>query len=165
MRPPSDIPPRRRRDPVAGLLLGLSIPLLAAGLAIPALSLTSLMLFETTYSLAGLVFTLLEQGKVALFVIVLLFSIAVPAAKTLIAAVAWFYAGDGRPGLQRLLHALSALSKWSMLDVFVVALTIIVLEGTLLSSTDVHPGIVLFAASVLLSSLAVQRLARRDGSR
>ena len=169
MRAPPDTPTRAareasqgqpRRDRVAGILLGLSIPLLVAGLVIPTLSLTKLMVFGETYSLIGLVFALWHQGKVALFVIILFFSIIVPSAKTLVAIAAWYYAGTDHANLHRLLRAFSSISKWSMLDVFIVALTIIILEGSLLSTTDVHPGIFLFAASVLLSSFAIHRLAR-----
>jgi uncharacterized paraquat-inducible protein A len=44
------------------------------------------------------------------------------------------------------------------LDVFIVALTVLAVEGSLLAAADVHLGIVLFAISVILSTLAIQRL-------
>ena len=56
---------------------------------------------------------------------------------------------------------MAALSKWSMLDVFVVAVIVVMLEGSLLSDADARPGLFLFAASVVLSTLAVQRLKSR----
>ena len=40
-------------------------------------------------------------------------------------------------------------------------LTVLAVEGSLLGAADVHLGIVLFALSVILSTLAIQRLVAR----
>ena len=64
---------------------------------------------------------------------------------------------DGRFA-RALLALLQAVAKWAMADVFVVALTILVLNGELLTAGDLEPGAVFYAASVLLSSLALMAL-------
>ena len=52
---------------------------------------------------------------------------------------------------------MGAVSKYSMLDVFIVALTVMILDGRLLTSASAGPGIFCFAASVLLSTWALAR--------
>jgi len=47
-----------------------------------------------------------------------------------------------------------------MLDVLVVALTILLLEGSLVTRADIGLGIVLFGSAVILSTIATHRLAR-----
>jgi uncharacterized paraquat-inducible protein A len=48
-----------------------------------------------------------------------------------------------------------------MLDVFIIAVMVLALEGSLFTTSDVHAGIVLFAAAVVSSTLALLRLSRR----
>ena len=45
------------------------------------------------------------------------------------------------------------------LDVFIIALTVLVLEGSLISAADVHVGLIAFAAAVLLSTIGLKRMA------
>ena len=151
------------RDPVAGLLLLTALPLLVAGLVMPAISITKLFVFTDTYSIAGTVFKFWSGGNYLLFVVVLFFSLLFPAAKIIIALWAWVVGSGAKEGetLRRLCRLFAAISKWSMLDVFIVALTVLAVEGSLIAAADVHLGIVLFAASVVLSTLAIQRLSRR----
>ena len=60
-----------------------------------------------------------------------------------------------------LLRTVAAISKWSMLDVFIVALLVVALEGSLLTTADIHVGIVLFAAAVVTSTIGTHRLVAR----
>ncbi len=155
--------PDHRRDRLAGGLLLVALPLLVAGLAMPAISITRLFVFTDTYSIAGTVFAFWTSGNYLLFCIVLFFSVLFPAAKILIALWAWSTGEEDGEGenLRRICRLFAAISKWSMLDVFIVALTVLAVEGSLLGAADVHLGIVLFAMSVILSTLAIQRLAAR----
>jgi paraquat-inducible protein A len=147
------------RDRVAGGLLLLALPLLVAGLAMPAISITHLGVFTDTYSIAGTVFSLWEGGKYVLFAIVLFFSLLFPTAKILIALWAWYCGNDDRT--RRLCVLFAAVSKWSMLDVFIVALTVLAIEGSLFTAADIHLGVVFFAIAVIASTVALQRVAHR----
>ena len=149
------------RDKIAGILLLVALPLLIAGLLMPAISITRLFMFTDTYSIAGTVFAFWAHGNYLLFAIVLFFSLLFPAAKILIAFWAWNTGDEDEGGekLRRICRLFAAISKWSMLDVFIVALTVLAVEGSLLAAADVHLGIILFAISVILSTLAIQRLA------
>ncbi len=148
------------RDRLAGLLLILALPMLAAGLVTPAISITRMAVFTDTYSIVGAVFAFWDGGRYILFAIVFFFSLAFPSAKILIALWAWVLAGRDQDRMRRVMVLFAAVSKWSMLDVFIIALTVLVVEGSLLDAADIHFGIVLFTLSVLMSTYAIQRLAR-----
>ena len=142
-------------------MLLLALPLLVAGLAMPAISITHLVIFTDTYSIAGTVLAFWANGKYLLFGVVLFFSVLFPSAKILIALWAWYAGyGDGDK-MRRICVFFAAVSKWSMLDVFIVALTVLAIEGSLFSAADVHLGVVLFAVSVIASTIALQRVARQ----
>lgn len=143
-----------------GVLLLAAAPMLAAGLTMPAISVSRLVFFEQQYSLMQAILAYWSQGQWALFILVLVFSVLIPASKVLIGLWAWV-AGQNRPQLvRRMLRVLAAISKWSMVDVFIVALTVLVVDGRILDSADVHVGIILFAAAAIASTLATQRLNR-----
>ena len=145
---------------MSGVLLLAAAPMLVAGLTMPAISVSRLVFFEQQYSLMQAILAYWSQGQWALFILVLVFSVLIPASKVLVGLWAWV-AGQNRPQLvRRMLRVLAAISKWSMLDVFIVALTVLVVDGRILDSADVHVGIILFAAAAIASTLATQRLNR-----
>ncbi len=154
---------------VAGLdrLLGLGLfaaaALLVAGLFMPAISVTYLFLFEDDYSLFEGVIAYFATGKVQGYligVVCLLFTVAFPAAKILF-GLALFYLIDPRSGFARaMLAGFSGLAKWSMLDVFIVAIMVVAVDARLYSAADLSFGIVLFAAAIVTSNLVLHRLMR-----
>ena len=144
-------------------MLALALPLLVAGLTMPAISITHLMVFTDTYSIAGTVLSLWSGGKYALFALVAFFSLLFPSMKILIALWAWYDGDDDRT--RRLCTLFAVVSKWSMLDVFIVALTVLAIEGSLFTAADIHLGVVFFAVAVIASTIALQRVARLTPSR
>ena len=149
-----------RRDWITGIILLIAAPLLIAGLAMPAISVTSLAVFEREYSLVDGVRAFFDSGDYFLFLLVGLFTILLPALKIAVGLFAWLVgpAHSWAPGVVRLFDR---ISRWSMLDVLVVAVTILVLEGSLVNRADVGLGIICFAGAVILSAIATHRLARR----
>ena len=122
---------------------------------------TSFVLFGKTYSIIDGVLAFWSDERYGLFVLVFLFSVVLPLGKVLLGLWAWV--GTVRPGSppERLLRAAAWASRWSMLDVFIVALLVVALEGSLLTTADIHAGLVLFAAGVVVSTIATHRLVRR----
>ena len=157
----------KRRDTLAaasagadrwmGACLGLSGALLLAGLWLPALTVSAFFHSEQ-YSLAGAVFGFAAAGDWFLFGLTFLFTVLLPLAKVAACLALWFAAPRGAGA--RLADGLAALSRWSMVDVFIVALVVLVVDGQLLTSADIHAGIVVFTAGVLLSGWAARRVAR-----
>ena len=128
----------------------------------PALSVTRFAVFGETYSILDGVLAFWTDGRYGLFLLVFAFSVVLPLAKLAVGGWVWFApAAPGGPA-DRLLRAAAAVSRWSMLDVFIVALLVVALEGSLLSTADLHAGLVLFAAGVAVSTVATHRLVRRQ---
>jgi paraquat-inducible protein A len=114
-----------------------------------------------TYSLLDGVLAFYASGKYVLFAVVFVFSLVLPLLKIVIGLWAWAAGARSRAALGRVVRLFAAVSKWSMLDVFIIAVMVLALEGSLFTTSDVHAGIVLFAAAVVSSTLALLRLSRR----
>ena len=112
---------------------------------------------KNTFSLASGLVELLTQGQVFLFVVVLVFSVLFPLTK--LAALGHVVFGNADAATrERQLARLSFWGKWSMLDVFVIALLVVSLKLGDLVDVQIHCGIYFFAASVLLTMLLTQLL-------
>lgn len=148
------------RDRLTGPALLLSLPLLVAGLALPSLHFTNLWVIEAEYSLWRAIWAFYEKRHFSLFALLLAFTVVAPLAKSLFGLWLFYLADAATARSHRLVHTLSALSKWSMLDVFIVAILVLALEGSLLTATDLGLGLAMFAAAVVLSGWAYGRLAR-----
>lgn len=150
--------PKGRRDRISGGLLVAAAPMLAAGLLMPAISVSRLAFFEQTYSIWDAIVRYLDDGKLALFALVLVFSVLFPAAK--IGVGLWVWATAAPQVAHTTLRLLATVSRWSMVDVFIIALMVLVVDGRMLDTADIHFGIVLFAAAAIASTLATHRLNR-----
>lgn len=126
----------------------------------PAVSVTRFVVFGATYSILDGVFGFWSDGRYALFLLVFLFSVALPLGKVLLGLWAWLASTPGGSPAGRLLRAAAWASRWSMLDVCIVALLVVALEGSLLSTADIHAGLVLFALGVAVSTVATHRMVR-----
>jgi paraquat-inducible protein A len=115
---------------------------------------------ETESTLLGGIVELLHHGSVGIAAIVFFASIVIPASKFL--AIAYLATGIRRPGRttahrrHQVYEVVEFVGRWSMIDVFVVAiLTALVQLG---SAASIHPGIaaVSFALSVAFTMLSAQ---------
>lgn len=147
-----------------GALLALSGALLAAGLFLPAITLGPVF-FAERMSLAGAVFGFAAAGQWFLFLITFAFTIAFPLAKVTVCLALWATAPRRRSDAAavRLAGWLAALSRWSMVDVFIVALVVLAVDGRVFGAADVHAGVIVFAAGVLLSTWTARRTVATAG--
>jgi len=115
---------------------------------------------ESASTLLGGIEQLLHHGSFAIAGIVFFASIVIPSSKFL--AIAWLAIGIGRPSRvsthrrHQIYEVVEFVGRWSMIDVFVVAiLTALVQLG---SAASIHPGIaaVSFALSVAFTMLSAQ---------
>lgn len=130
--------------------------LFGAGVTLPTVETKAFFLFPTTHSILGFTFELFGKGEVFLGGIILVFSVVFPCAK--LAALKRLYAGPPRAVSRGELRRMERLSKWSMLDVFVVALTVFAVKTSGLGSALTLPGLYVFAAAVLLSMVLTGRI-------
>ena len=148
-----------KRDWITGTFLLLAAPLFAAGLWMPVISVRSFLVFEREFSLLGGVLVFFRSGDYFLFAILGLFTVLLPASKICTALLVWGLDLTRGPTL-RLVRLFEQISRWSMLDVLIVALTILFLEGSLATSADIGIGVIFFAGAVILSTIATHRIVR-----
>jgi paraquat-inducible protein A len=151
--------PRRIEVP---LLILLSFVLLLVALSMPLMKIEKMVLWKNEYSVIAGVRGLWEQGQYVLASILFFFSIVFPICKLAMLGVLWV-APLAEQRRQMVLHWLGVLGKWSMLDVFVVAILIVLVKLGPLAKVQPQRGIYWFAAAIFLSmvtSMYVDNLAQ-----
>ncbi len=146
-----------------GVVLAVALVLLALGLFLPAIEISSIFFLSREFSLIESVFSFLQDGNFFLFVVTFVFSVLFPAFKIGAGLVLWYATDISGQGAKSLLNGLSTASKWSMLDVFIIALVVLVVDGRVLSDADIRVGAIVFSVSVLISTWAVRRLSLLAG--
>lgn len=131
------------------LLLPVSTFSFALGLTLPLMRFERLYFLEDRPALIEIVQTLWSDGEPVLAGLIALFSIGFPAVKILLTHIAVLSGGRGRS-----LSLLSAVSKWSMLDVMLVALVMFAAKTSSLADAAVLPGLWFYAAATLSTALA-----------
>ena len=131
------------------ILLLISVGLLFAGLRLPVLTVRQVWA-KNTFSVVSGIQNLYEEKQFFLAGVVFFFSLVFPIVKLSTLTILWFVrlADDPR---RRILDWLSALGKWSMLDVFVVAVIIVTVKLGVLASAKPEIGIYYFSSSILLT--------------
>ena len=150
-----------RRFEVPAMIL-LSFGLLYMGLSLPLMKVEKLVLWKNEYSVIQGVHGLWDEGQITLAAILFFFSIVFPMVKLTALAFIWFVPLPEQKR-QLVLHWLGLLGKWSMLDVFVVAILIVLVKLGPLAKIEAQRGVYWFAAAIVLSmitSMYVERLAK-----
>ena len=151
------------QSPWINFALGLSLLLLGAGIFAPLLTVQKFYIFDNTLSLISGLAQLAREGQIVLFAVIALFSVVFPIAKIIVLYLIWNH-GNGDPARHRRhLHAIAHYGKWSMLDVFVVALLLVSLKLGAIAHVQVHFGLYAFAASVLLTMAVTARIVALSG--
>jgi paraquat-inducible protein A len=151
----------RRHDSIQrtwALVLAAAICYIPAN-ALPVLSTTKLGSTESDTIMGGVVF-LYTSGSWPLALIVLIASVMVPLGK--LAALSYLLISVQRGSLTstrertRLYHLVEFIGRWSMLDVFVDAFTVALVQLQPLMSIAPGPGVLFFAAVVVLTMIAAE---------
>lgn len=131
---------------------------------IPAMAspmLETRMLFRTSAeTIVGGAWKLASHGSVGVAAVILVASVLIPLAK--FAAIAWLALSVGRrrggtPGLRhRVYHAVELVGRWSMVDVFVVAVLASLVQFQLVATVKPGPAAAAFALSVIFTMLSAR---------
>ena len=107
-------------------------------------------------TIADSIWQLFEAGMPGIAIIVFVASLLVPLFKVLVLAVIyWRAARENNPLLStRAYRLVYWIGRWSMLDVFVVALLAAVVEFGNLARVEPGPGVLAFALAVVLTMLS-----------
>ena len=124
---------------------------------LPIMQTQSLFGRQSDTIMSGVVF-LWHSGSWVLALIVFSASIAVPLLKLLSLTALLISVQRRRPGptlpRARLYRLLELIGRWSMLDVYVVAILVALVQAQSLATMAPGPGVLAFAAVVVLSMLA-----------
>lgn len=110
-------------------------------------------------------FHLAQHGTLGIAVIILLASVAIPMAK--FAAIAFLAVSVRRRNpvrshwQHRILHFVEFIGRWSMIDVFVVAILSSLVQFSLIATIKPGPAALAFALSVIFTMLSAQSLDSR----
>jgi len=143
---------------VAGLLL------FAFGIFTPFFTVTKLWVFTNGISVVGGLITLFQEHEYFLFAVLTLFTILFPIVKLSLLGVIWLEREHNLAKVRRLHHHIENLGKWSMLDVFVVAILVVTMKSAAIGQIQISIGIYLFTGSVLFTQFAtmwIERLLRQ----
>lgn len=132
--------------------------LLCVGLVSPIITLNKFVLIENTFSVFSGVTELLKEGQIFLFIIITGFSIVLPLLKVIVLTVLLSAKQDKAHKLDKYLRWMHLYGKWSMLDVFVVAVMVVAVKLGAVASVDMRYGLYLFAAAVILTMYVTARV-------
>ncbi|MCP3867302.1 MAG: paraquat-inducible protein A [Gammaproteobacteria bacterium] len=130
------------------------------GLVAPIITLNKFVLVHNTFSILSGIYQLLEEGQYFIFLIITGFSVIIPLLKL---SVLYLLVSNTRTSSKRTrkyLHWMHLYGKWSMLDVFVVAILVVSVKLGAIASVDMHYGIYAFAGSVILTMYVTARVVR-----
>lgn len=138
---------------VKAVMLVVAPMFFALGVVLPLVRFEKLYFFVDNPSLVAIVAALWRDGNAGLALLVGLLSIVFPAIKLVgLAVEAFANSGSGARG--GLLHALVPfLSKWSMMDVLLVAIVIFAAKTSGFAEAFTQPGLWFYALSSVLAGL------------
>lgn len=140
----------------ASLFLTLAPISFSLGIVLPLVRFESFYFFDETPSLIGIVHTLFAGGDYLLAILVGCFSILFPIVKQFAVMFEAFSHGKEQPKF--LIKLVPILSKWSMMDVLLVAIVIVAAKTSGMANAFSQPGLWFYAASALLTILAHQAI-------
>ena len=133
-------------------LLILAPAFLALGICLPLMRFESFYVFSEEPSLLSIIVSLWDGGDGLLSVIVGLVSVVFPTIKLIGLAAEHLNVADRQAGgwIEKLVPV---LSRWSMMDVLLVALVIFAAKTTGLVQAFSQPGLWFYAGSVVLAAI------------
>ena len=129
----------------------------------PTITDLEMFFFRSSFSVITGIYSLFAEHHYALAIIIALFSVAFPLFKLVTLGLLWF----GKIEIKkrnRITHWLGVFGKWSMLDVFVVAVTIVITKISKFAEAEPRVGIYCFCASVMLTMIITEKIAEISSS-
>jgi len=147
------------------LLLTVAFVLFATGIFFPFFHVTKFWVFHDAVSVVSGILALFREGEYFLFGVLALFTLVFPCVKLGLLGVIWAEREHNLTRVRRLHRWVEGLGKWSMLDVFVVAILIVAMKSAAVADLRIGAGLYLFTFSVIATqaaSAAVARLLAHD---
>lgn len=138
-------------------LLFIATIFLAVGLVTPIITLKKFIFIQNTFSIISGTWGLLKEGHLFLFFIISLFSIILPIFKIFFLANILYRASPTHSNTKKTLALLHRFGRWSMLDVYVVAILVVAVKLGAIADVEKHIGLYFYAASAILLMFIISR--------
>ena len=145
------------------LILAATVCFLGVGLAAPIITLKKFLFIENTFSVLSGALALLMGGQLFLFVVIAGFSVVLPVLKILLLDKLLRARDGDTDRLKKHLRWMHLYGKWSMLDVFVVAVLVAAVKLGAIASVDLRFGLYAFAIAVVLTMYVTARVVSLTG--
>jgi paraquat-inducible protein A len=132
--------------------------LLFVGLVTPIITLSKFVLIQNTFSVLSGAIELLAEGQIFLFLVITGFSVVLPILKLRVLYRLVSKSEMAKKIVIKQLHWMHLYGKWSMLDVFVVAVLVAAVKLGVMADVEMRIGLYAFAASVLLTMFITSRI-------
>lgn len=150
----ASVRPMLRDNRIAAVLALLALGVLTAGILLPFISMSKFGV-EQSYSLIGGIIELFDRGYTFLGSILLVFSVIFPYAKLIGLLLATSsLANISDRARQRLHHIAAVTGRYSLLDILVVAIMIVVVRFEQLLEVRAEAGTICFGIAVFMSIAA-----------
>jgi len=143
------------------ILLAIAGLLLAVGLVAPIITFKKFIFIQNTFSILTACWNLLKQGQVFLFAVIALFSIILPIFKLVLLTRLVLSKSLISESTKKVLGLMHRFGKWSMLDVFVVAIIVVVIKLGAIGSVEKHIGLYAYAGAAILIMLLTNKIVRQ----
>lgn len=139
------------------ILLVVATGLLLTGLVMPLMTIKKLVFLRNSFSVVSGIYDLWASGKYFLGIIIALFSVVLPLVKIGLLFTFVFRRYKKLPYNHKIITLIHDYGRWAMLDVFVVAVLIVTVKLGAVASVEIHPGLYIFGAAVLLIMFITDR--------
>ena len=146
-------PIARSRFAVPALLV-VAFALFITGIFFPFFHVTKLWVFDSAVSVFGGIVTLFREGEYFLFAVLTLFTLVFPCIKLGLLTLIWLEREHDLARIRRLHHWVESFGRWSMLDVFVVAILVVAMKSAAVADIHLGVGLYLFTFSVIATQIA-----------
>ncbi len=142
------------------ILIALSIVFLIIGLLAPIFTISKLIIIKNTFSILSGIQQLIENEQWFLFFIITSFSIILPIVKIIILSLLVSHKIDSSQKNKKYLDWIHRIGKWSMLDVFVIAILIVGVKLGPVVDIEMEFGLYAFSVSVILVMIITSQIVK-----
>ncbi len=142
------------------ILIALSIVFLIIGLLAPIFTISKLIYFQNTFSIISGIQQLVEKKQWFLFFVITGFSVVFPIIKIIVLSLLVSHKINCSQKNKKYLQWIHQIGKWSMLDVFVIAILIVGVKLGPLVDIEMKFGLYAFTISVILVMIITSKIVK-----
>jgi len=144
------------------LVLILTAILFVVGISLPVMTVTKLLVVKNEFSILSGLLELSRDGEYLLFLVIFVFSILLPFLKMYVLFRVVSVNIQNKEQYSRYLELMHRYGRWSMLDVFIVAILAVAVKLGALASIQIEQGMYFFTTAVILIMVLASLVMRME---